>query len=246
MQPAKAIKDLSTLEYTQTQTVQVSREALREQRIIAGMEAGPELDAYRILRTRVLQETDLNKWSVIAVTSPAPGVGKSINSVNLALSIAMDVSRTVMLVDADLRQPRLHRYFSLNKQHIGLADYLADDVPLEPCLVHPDVGRVTLFPAGRPLRNSSEMLSSPKMQSLIQEMKHRYAERMVIFDLPPLLASDDALAFIRQVDAVLLVVEDGKTTSDELQRCAELMGDTPLIGTVLNKVHDKDKGYYYY
>lgn len=246
MQSSTALKDLSSLQYTQTPKLEVSREALREQRIIAGMDAGPEIDAYRILRTRVLREMDLNKWRVLAITSPAPKVGKSLTCINLALSIAMDVSRTVLLIDADLRQPRLHRYFSLPKQHGGLADYLGSDIPLEPCLVHPDVGRVTLLPAGRPLRNSSEMLASPKMQRLIQEVKHRYAERIVIFDLPPLLASDDALAFLPQVDAALLIVEDGKTTADELQRCTELLGDTPLIGTVLNKAREMDRGYYYY
>jgi capsular exopolysaccharide synthesis family protein len=239
----RGVGDLSHLIYAHTPTFEVSAEVLREHRVIAGMPPGPEADAYRVLRTRVLRRMGEQNFSVLAVTSPSAGVGKSITAINLALCIAMEVSRTVLLIDGDLRKPQLHRLLGLPSSLKGLAEYLADSAPLESCLAHPNVGRVTLLPGGRALQNSSEMLSSPRMCELMQSVKLRYAERVVIVDLPPLLGSDDALGFLPFVDATLLVVEDGVTTREELADCAELLKETPLVGTVLNKCRERCGGY---
>lgn len=228
--------EASLIKQPKTPTAGVDPAVLRENRILAGMTPGAALDAYRLLRTRVLQAMAVRQANLLAVTSPGPGAGKSLTAVNLAVSIAMDVGRTVLLVDADLRRPRLHSYFGLHTPECGLAEYLNGNVPLESCLVRPGSGRLTLLPAGTPQHASSELLASPRMQRFVQEVKQRYAERTIIVDLPPLLPFDDALAFLPLADAALLVVEDGRTRRDELHRCAELLAGSCLLGTVLNKV----------
>jgi len=119
----------------------------------------------------------------------------------------------------------------------GLADYLLDNQPIEDLLVHTGIGHFVLLPAGRPISNSTEILTSPKMLGLVEELKHRYPSRIVIFDLPPLLHTADVLAFSPYIDALLLVVEEGKTTVEEVQRALALVKNSrPVLGTVLNKV----------
>jgi Mrp family chromosome partitioning ATPase len=147
----------------------------------------------------------------------------------------METTQTVLLVDADLRRPSIHEVFGL-KDCPGLADYLLDNEPVEDLLVHPGIGRFVLLPGGRAIQNSTEILTSPKMLALVEEFKHRYPSRVVIFDLPPLLHTADVLAFSPYTDALLMVVEEGKTTAEELQRALSLVNDSrPVLGTVLNK-----------
>lgn len=225
----------SQIAYTQTRHAEVSSEFLRGKRIISGLDPGSFSDAYRILRTQVLQRLRENKWNVLAVTSPGLNEGKTLTAINLAISLAMEVNYTVLLVDADLRHPNVHTYFGLEPE-FGLSDYLLSDKPLQELLVHPaGIQGLVVLPGGKPLTNSSEMLSSPKMSRLVEELKTRYPSRIVLFDLPPLLATADAIAFAPYVDAALLVVEEGKTSTQDAQHATELLKDTHLIGAVLNK-----------
>lgn len=227
------------IEYTQTRTIKVSRDFLREQRIVSGYEQGIFTDSYKILRTQVLQKMRENGWNALAVTSPGEDEGKTLTAINLAISLAMEVDQTVLLVDADLRHPQVHQYFGL-RDGPGLSDYLTSGTPLEEMLVHPGIGRFVILPGGKPLLNSAEMLRSPKMVELVQELKSRYPSRIVLFDLPPLLSAADALAFAPYVDAALLVVEEAKTPNEDITRAAGLLGSTNLIGTVLNKSLEPD------
>ncbi len=232
---ASAPVDPAEIVYSRTRTVPVLHGVLRANRVIAGFEPSPFTDAYRILRTQVLKRLQKNGWNSVAVTSPGTHEGKTLTAVNLAISLAMEVNSTVLLVDANLRAPRVHKFFGLPAEP-GLADYLRTDTPLEEILVHPaDIGRFVILPGGRPLLDSAEMLNSPKMTRLVEELKRRYPTRIVIFDLAPLLSAADALAFAPYVDCALLVVEDGATGTDELERATALLKDTQLIGTVLNK-----------
>ena len=222
------------IEYTQTRTIKVSKDFLREQRIVSGLEQGVFTDAYKILCTQVLQKMRDNNWNALAVTSPGENEGKTLTAINLAISLAMEVDQTVLLVDADLRHPSVHQYFG-QKPGPGLSDYLTSGMPLEDMLIHPGIGRFVILPGGKPLSNSSEMLGSPRMAQLVQELKTRYPSRIVLFDLPPLLSAADALAFAPYVDAALLVVAEAKTKTEDITRAAGLLGSTNLIGTVLNK-----------
>lgn len=223
------------ISYTQTRTEELSRQRLREQRIVSAFEPGPYTEAYKILRTHVVQRLREHGWNTLAVTSPGDREGKTLTAINLAISLSQEVGHTVLLVDADLRHPSVHRYFGLEPGR-GLADYLVDDAPLPELLVHPsEIGRFVFLPGGRALANSAEMLSSPRMGRLVEELKSRYASRIVVFDLPPLLSSADALAFAPYVEAALLVVEESATSAEGIARAAELLQKTQLIGTVLNK-----------
>ncbi len=220
--------------YTRTRRVPVSEAGLRERRVLSPNEGDPFADAYKILRIQVARRMRENEWNVLAVTSPGEREGKTLTAVNLAVSLAMETHRTVLLVDADLRNPGVHDLLGLGESR-GLADYLLDGVPVEDLLVHPDIERLIVLPGGRRLPNSTDLLTSPKMVSLVKELKYRYASRMVLFDLPPILSAADVLAFSPYTDAALLVVEEGKTRSDEIERALQLLQGVPLVGTVLNK-----------
>ncbi|BCO31802.1 hypothetical protein TspCOW1_19050 [Thiohalobacter sp. COW1] len=229
---AASTKDIS---YTQTRTTRASNIAMKKHRILPAYPSGEYADAFKILRTQVLQRLRENNWNVLAVTSPSDGEGKTVTAINLAASIALEIHHTVLLVDANLRQPSIHDYLGIGAAQ-GLSEYLLDEVDLADLLVHPEgLEHVVLLPGGRPVQNSAELLNSPRMIQLVEELKTRYPERIVVFDLPPVLTAADALAFAPYVDAALLVLEDGKTQQQEAQRAVELLENTNILGTVLNK-----------
>ena len=157
----------------------------------------------------------------------------------------MEVTHTVLLVDLDLRKPSIHEYFGYQPEY-GLGDYLIRDVPIQQILFTPSIERLVVLPGREVIQNSSEMLRSPKMVALVNELKHRYPDRLVVFDLPPILAADDALAFAPYTDAMLLVAETGGTSRDDLQKALEVLKSAPVIGTVLNKAYAPRGGYGYY
>src|SRR6266852_751179 len=221
--------------YTRTRSLDIPLSVLRQRRVMAAYDKGPFVDAFKILRTQVMQRLREHDWNVLGVTSPGYGEGKTLTAVNLAVSLAMETAQTVLLVDANLRNPSVHEVFGLNDCP-GLTEYLLDNELLEDLLVHPGIGRFVLLPGGRAISNSTEILTSPKMLALVEELKHRYPARIVIFDLPPLLHTADVIAFSPYTDALLLVVEEGKTTAEEVQRALSLVKNSrPVLVTVLNK-----------
>jgi capsular exopolysaccharide synthesis family protein len=223
--------------YTRTRKREPDAGLLRENRVLASFGAGPLLDAYKILSIQVLQRLRQNGWNTLAVASPGPREGTTLTALNLAISLSHEVDQTVLLVDADLRKPSLHRHFGFPAQP-GLSDHLVAGTPIEDLLVNPGLPRFVLLPGGRPLVNSAEMLGSARMASLVQELKERYASRIVVFDLPPVLASADALAFAPRVDALMLVVAEGRTRRDDIRRAGELLGAQNVLGVALNGSRD--------
>jgi exopolysaccharide/PEP-CTERM locus tyrosine autokinase len=223
------------ISYDQTQTITVDEAILQENRIVTGLEPSAFTDAYKMLRTQVLQRFKENNWNVLAVTSPGASEGKTLTALNLAISIALEVDYTVLLVDANLRHPWMLEHLGL-EQRKGLSDYLTDDTPISELLIRPSrVEHLVVLPGGQPVADSAEMLNSPKMAKLVEDMKSRYHSRIIIFDLPPVLSSADALAFSPYVDAALLVVEEGVTRKQDVERTVDLLSSTNIIGTVLNK-----------
>ena len=215
---------------------------LRKKRILIDQQSGVA-DAYRILRTQILQRMRDNHWNTLAVTSPRHGEGKTLTAINLAISLAREVDYTVLLVDANLRNPSIHDKLEFFPEY-GLSDYLVKDVPLSKILIHPDgISRFVVLPAGSAMENSSEMLSSPKMERLVDELKTRYPSRIVIFDLPPILTSSDALAFSPLIDATLVVIGNGKTQKQDLKQSFEMLQGVEVIGTALNNAYTTDKEY---
>ena len=182
---------------------------------------------------------------MIMVTSALDGEGKTVTSINLAASIARDVKHTCLLVDTDLRNPKVHTYLGC-KTKGGLSDHLLNDAPLEDLLINPGVPDLLVLPAGKALLGSAELIGSPRMEALVAEMKHRHPERYVIFDCPPILAVPDALVFSSHVDAIVVVVEAGKTGRGEIRKVVELLEDRNIIGLIMNKAKALDRGYGYY
>ncbi|MEJ5330075.1 MAG: CpsD/CapB family tyrosine-protein kinase [Desulfobaccales bacterium] len=233
------------IRYTVTRTVPVDREWLRRHRVITPGEHDPVLEAYKLLRTQILQRTRPEGKNLLMVTGPQPGEGKTLTAVNLAVSLSREVDTTVLLVDADLRSPSVHTLFGLRPEG-GLANYLRGERTIPELLLHPEgFPRFVLLPGGRPVAEAAELVSSPMMAALVQELKHYYPDRYVIFDLPPLLPYADALAFAPRADGIILVVEQGRTTREDLARSLELLKDFPVLGTVLNKATEEPGGYYY-
>jgi Mrp family chromosome partitioning ATPase len=224
----------TAVQYTRTRRVQVSPDILRARRITGGHEKSPLADACKQLRTQILRRLNEEGWNTLGVGSARRGEGKTTVALNLAVHIAQEVDRTVLLVDADLRRPGLCDALGVAPAP-GLSDYLTHGAPVENLLLNPGFGRCVLLPAGTPVENSSELLGSARMRELAAELKRRYPDRFVIFDVPPLLESADGLAVLPLVEAMLLVVEEGRTSAEDLVRAAQLAGSTHLIGTVLNK-----------
>ncbi len=240
--PRSGSADISApVRYTNTRTVNTAKSILQERRIISGFEQNEFTGAYKMLRTQVFQRLREKGWNSLAVTSPGLNEGKTLTAINLAISLAMEVNYTVLLVDADLRHPSVHSYFGIEAE-CGLSDYLTADKPLSELLIHPEeIPGLVILPGGKPLANSAEMLNSPKMARLVEELKTRYPSRIILFDLPPLLGAADTLAFSPYVDAALLVIEDGKTQAEDVKRAIGLLQGTNVIGTVLNKSWTKNQ-----
>lgn len=231
--------------YEQTRVEPIPHNVLRRNRVIAGFAHDAHADIFRMLRVQALKYLQEATGSTIGVCSPNPGAGKSFVAANLAVSLALGVDHTVLLVDADLRRPSLQSYFGLDPAP-GLTDYLLNGANLSDCLVNPGIDRLVLLPVGAPVQNSSEVLGSPKMLSLTTELKARYPDRFVVYDLPPLLSGDDALVLLPRLDGCMLVVEERQTRVNDLQRALDLMRDARLIGTILNKSQSESSSHYYY
>ncbi len=228
--------DASSIEYSQTKLLEGQVEHQRENRILSAMAHSQYADAFKILSTQVMQRMVENHWNSLIVTSVGADEGKTTTAINLGISIAREIEYSVLLVDGNLRKPELHNYFGI-KPEIGLSDYLTSDLDLADVLVRPnDIDHFVLLPGGQPLLNSTEMLGSPKMCTLAEELKNRYPKRIIIFDMPPVLNVADTVSFSPCVDSALLVVEDDVTKETELQQAIDLMSVTNIIGTVLNKV----------
>ncbi len=218
-----------------SRTVRVEDGILEQSRVVSHRTRHQDADIFRLLRTQVLQQLAQADHRSLAITSPHYGDGKTTVSFNLALSIAQDLKQTVLLVDLDLRKPDVHKRMGL-KSPLGLSDYLINDVPLSECLVRTSFERFSVLPAGQSLDNSSEVLGSPKMAALAREMEGRYDDRLIIYDMPPLLDQDDSLAFFPHVGSVLLVVRDGVTKTVDVKSSINALSSMRLIGTVLNRV----------
>jgi capsular exopolysaccharide synthesis family protein len=230
--------------YTQTRQVDLYPGWLKQHRIITGDSRDEAARAYKVLRTQVSQRMRQHGWRTLGVTSPGQGEGKTLTAINLSISLALERNQTVLLVDANLDQPSIHSYLGIDVEQ-GLREHLLDGTPVQKILVHPRIPGLVILPGSAPLNSSSEALSSRPMLQLVQELKRRYPMRWVIFDLPPVLVSDDVLAIAPYIDATLLVAEEGKTKPPELVRAAELLqaSNQNLIGTVLNNSKERNSVY---
>jgi len=231
------------INYSKTKIKKIEDHVLKKGKVISLFHDLEKIDQIKTLRTQVLSKLKEIGGNCLLVTSANPYEGKTFTTINLGVSIAQELDRTVLIVDADLKN---HSNFNHHKSfgkdffgiHLdeGLSNYLLGQAELKDLLINPGIERLVLLPAGRPLPNSSEMLGSPKMEKLINDIKYRYpSDRIIIFDSSSLLKSADPLVLTHYVDGILLVVEEEKTTIEDLEKVNELLKDKPVIGTVINK-----------
>jgi non-specific protein-tyrosine kinase len=233
-QASESQRNIINPKYQSTRVLRIDPDFLRMNKVVANCIENKMADHIKILRAQILQTMNDLQGSVLLVTSAHEKEGKTLTAINLALSVAQELDRTVVLVDADLRKPSVHFYLGLDAPY-GLSDYLTKKKPVSELFINPGIRKLTILPAGKPLANSSELLGGPKMETLVKEMKERYPERFVIFDSASLLSSADPLVLSQFVDGVLLVVESERTARRDLQRALELLKDRPIVGTLLNK-----------
>jgi protein-tyrosine kinase len=213
--------------------VVIDERALTENRLIGGSRSDPNAEAFRVLRTKVLRILQKHNLRTLAITSPRYGDGKTTVAVNLAFSLALDVNQTVCLVDLDFRRPKIDEYLGIHVNS-GLDGYLLNDVPLSDCLVRPSIERLVILPIANAVEHSSETIGLPKMAALALELKTRYPDRIVIYDMPPLIEQADTITFLKHVDGVLLVVREGVTHREDVREALHLLADSAVIGTILN------------
>ena len=223
------------IEYSSTRVMADAGARLMRRHGVIRMDRSALAEAFKMLRNQVLQRMRADGLRLLAVTSPRRIDGKSLTAVNLALSIAADLDTAVLLVDADLSGQGLQSIFGLDDAR-GLGDHLLDRVPIAELLINPGVDRFVFLPAGqRAVMNSAELLATKAAQQLIVEMKERYQDRYIIVDLPPLLDTADALAFLPQVETTLVVIEEHTTLLQDMESVAELLAPFNLIGTVMSQ-----------
>jgi protein-tyrosine kinase len=220
--------------YSQSRHIELNTQALLDNKCICIDPNAIEIDCYKVLRTKIQQLTQNKGWNTVMITSALPGEGKTLTAINLALTFAKAYNQTAMLVDCDLRNQNIHKVLGF-KSMTGLIDYLVDDRPLHEAIVWPKIDKLTLMSGGRTIQDSTELLGSPRMQTLVKEMKSRYEDRYVLFDVPPLLVGADALALAPYIDCIVMVVVEGKTTTKEVLRAVEMLPKEKFIGFVMNR-----------
>jgi protein-tyrosine kinase len=200
--------------------------------------------AYRMLRTRLLQRARTNDWRVIAVTSAGSNDGKTLTAINLALSMAREKSREIVLLDLDMRNPSVCRALGVRPPH-DLREYLERGDNLRQLFF--SVGSDNLLIAGstRPTQHASELLASPRFGELLETLRRGAVDPVVLIDLPPVLLTDDALVIAPNVDAMLLVASEGVTGRAEFAKALDMLSEYKIAGVVLNRAAETTPGYDY-
>jgi receptor protein-tyrosine kinase len=203
-------------------------------------------EEYRLVKRPLLKNVPaVENGSLIMVTSSLPGEGKSFTAINLAISMAMELDHRVLLVDADVARPSVLNRLGLRPER-GLMDVLGGDVEdLGEVMLRTNIDKLTLLPAGMPHARATEMLASDSMVQLLEQMTHRYPDRVIIFDSPPLLVTTEARVLATHMGQVVIVVEAGMTTHGTVKMALATIESCPVKLVVLNKSREQGSGSYY-
>lgn len=227
--------------------VAIDHKICRERRVLVSAATDEDrtyVASYRMLRTRLVQRARTNKWTTIAVTSAGPNDGKTLTAINLALSLAREKTREIILLDMDMRNPSVCRDLGILPRH-ELRTYLEHGSHFED-LFHSVDGENLLVAGGvSPTELASELLAGSRFDELIETIKRGAVDPIVLLDLPPILVTDDALVAAPKVDAVLVVASEGMTDRLELAKALNLLSEFPLAGVVLNRAAETSQDYNY-
>ena len=183
--------------------------------------------------------------NLIMVTSAMPGEGKTLSAINLAISMAMELDYTVLLVDADVSRPSVFRQLGLPPER-GLMDVLAGEVTdLSDVLLRTNIEKLSILPAGMPHQRATELLASENMNRLLKQIASRYSDRIVVFDSPPLLVTTESRVLATHMGQVVLVVESERTTHSSVKQALATIESCPIKLMMLNKSRHSGPGSYY-
>lgn len=168
------------------------------------------------------------------VTSCLPGEGKTFVATNLAISIAQNINEHVLLIDADVRKPSVHKRFGYGRVR-GLSEYLINGIPLSELFLKTSTPKLTILAGGRPPENPAELLSSENMAKLIDEVTRRYSDRYIIIDTPPPKLASETGVIANRVEGVVLVVNAGETPRIMFSELMKTIGKEKVLGVVLNR-----------
>jgi len=227
--------------------IELNAAHLQSKRVVAYNGADQRSRPYDMLRTQILQSMGVGGWKILGVTSPTPGCGKTLTSVNLAFSIARQPDQSVVLVDLDLQKPQIANCLGLPPADRGVLGLLAEQTTLQSAIIPVRAGnsQILALPTTA-TRESSELMGSRMMRNLLQDIRRNYQSHIVIIDLPPILSSDDVIAILPQIDCVLLVAAVGQSKASEVEECNRHLQSSHLIRLVVNKAADDNSHYYYY
>jgi receptor protein-tyrosine kinase len=208
-------------------------------------------DEFRVIKRPLLMNVagksaaPVDRANLIMVTSSLPGEGKTFVTVNLAISMAMEMDKHVLLVDADVSRPAVLPRLGL-PQSRGLLDVLVDpSLPLSDVMLRTNIDGLSLLPAGAPRGQATELLASNGMTRLLEEMATRYADRILIFDAPPLLPSTESRVLATHMGQVIVVVEAERTPQKTVMQAMSTLDTCPVVMTLLNKASHSEVGFYY-
>ncbi|WP_350281889.1 XrtA-associated tyrosine autokinase [Nitrosomonas sp.] len=193
-------------------------------------------------------DSGVKNGNLIMVTSSLSGEGKSFCSLNLAMSIAMEMDHRVLLVDADVARPSIPATLGFSPEELGLLDVLRDSqLSISDVMMKTNVKKLTLIPAGRRHTHATELLASQSMRSILVELAQRYHDRVVIFDSPPLLLTSEARVLAGQMGQIVLVVEAERTTQQTVKEALQQIEACDVVNLIYNKARAHGStGYYGY
>jgi receptor protein-tyrosine kinase len=252
VEPMFSDPDASVLEgNSQVQSINLAR--LHRMGVVApDAEKSKIAEEFRIIKRPLIANAfgqgaaRVKNGNLIMVTSSLPGEGKSFCAINLAISMAMEMDRTVLLIDADVAKPRIPEYLGIHADK-GLLDVLQDKhLKLSDVMIKTDIAKLTILPAGRTYKRATELLASAAMTRLVEDIGNRYPDRIILFDSPPLLATSESSVLATHMGQIVMVVEAEKTSQDAVREALSHIQSCEVVGMLLNKTTPTPGADYYY
>lgn len=241
---------------TPLRSVEIDLERLlAEGHLVPGQRRSAMMDEFRGIKRPLLKNARgagperVERGNLIMLTSALPGEGKTFCSINLALSMAMEVDTSVLLVDADVVRPSILPRLGVQGRFDGLLDLLSNpSMPLDQLLLRTNVDKLLLLPPGGQRFDSTELLASAAMASLLDLLAREHPDQIVIFDAPPLLVTTESKVLASHVGQVVVIVDQERTSPSDVAKTFAILGDLPVVSSLLNKSRSASEtdryGYY--
>ncbi|WP_421864199.1 XrtA-associated tyrosine autokinase [Motiliproteus sp.] len=251
MAPGPSVKDAPPSR--PDQQVEIDIERLESLGMVTPNESFTHIkEEYRYIKRPLLNNAfgagaaTLTRPNLVLVSSSFSGEGKTYTTVNLAISMALEEDRKVLLVDADVIKPHICERLGIPDGELGLMDYLTGNAEVEDIMFNTNIPNLKLITAGRRHHHSNEYIASEKMKRFMDELSARYPDRIVIFDTSPLLGASETNVLAQMTGQAVVVVEEERTTHAQLQQALSLLDPNMAIGLVLNKSKSRRREYYGY